>query len=137
VAAVLNAGAQTCFDADPVIRIEGNAMSHKPYNAPEGAGPKVDDPTDPTDSTEPTTDTQTENSGISTASSMVSQPSKVSGKDDASLGNYLFSHPLITGLIILVFLFVLAIILLVIIPAVVKRRRGKRRISGFQGIRRI
>lgn len=136
VATVLNAGAQTCFDADPVIRIEGNAMSHRPYNAPEGAGPEVDNPTDPT--TQPTdTQTSTENSDTPTASSTGTQPSKVSDKDDSSLGKYLAAHPIITGLIILVFLFVLAIVLLVIIPAVVKRRRGKRRISGFQGIRRI
>lgn len=135
VAAVLNAGAQTCFDADPVIRIEGNAMSHRPYNAPEGAGPEVDNPTDPT--TQPTESQQTENSGDTTAPSKVTNPTVVTEKDDSTLGKYLIAHPIITGLIILVLLFVLAIILLVIIPAVVKRRRGKRRISGFQGIRRI
>jgi len=135
VAAVLNAGAQTCFDADPVIRIEGNAMSHRPYNAPEGAGPDAVQPTDVT--TQPTEPEQTGSSAVPTASSEDSQPSTIVSKDDSSLGKYLLSHPIITGLIILVFIFILAIILLVIIPAVVKRRRGKRRISGFQGIRRI
>jgi D-alanyl-D-alanine carboxypeptidase len=135
VAAVLNAGAQTCFDADPVIRIEGNVMSHKPYNAPEGVGPEIQNPTNPTTQTSETL--QTDNSGDTTASSKVTQPSEVPEKDSSSLGKYLADHPIITGLIILVFLIVLAIILLVIIPAVVRRKRGKRRISGFQGIKRI
>ncbi len=134
VAAVLNAGAQTCFDADPVIRVEGNVMSHRPYNAPEGAGPEVKNPTEPTQQTETG---QTESSVPTSASSVNTQPSNVQEKENASLGKYMADHPIITGLVILAFLVVLAIILLVIIPAVVKRKRSRRRIPGYQGIRRI
>jgi len=39
MAAVLNAGAQACFDKDPVIRTAGNVMDNKPYNAAAGLGP--------------------------------------------------------------------------------------------------
>jgi D-alanyl-D-alanine carboxypeptidase len=133
VAAVLNAGAQACFDADPVVRVEGNVMDYLPKNAPGLVAPEIIQPSDPeeTTPTEPTESTTTE--PVLTEKPAVQEDPE----ESFSLFSYLKKNPIIAGLAILVILFVLAIILLVIIPAIVRRRRTKKRRTGFQGIRRI
>lgn len=133
VAAVLNAGAQACFEADPVVRVEGNVMDYMPKNAPGVLTPEIIQPSDPgeTIQTEPTELTATE--PVPTGTVAVQEDPE----ESFSLFSYLKENPIIAGLAILVVLFVIAIILLVIIPAIVRRKRMKKRKTGFQGIRRI
>ncbi len=134
VAAVLNAGATIIFDADPVVRIEGNVMNHRPVNAPPGVGPEVSETTDPGEPTQPAP--STEQTGPSDTSASTTRPESEDG-ERFNLMTYLRENMIIAILGVLVILFVIAIILLVIIPAVVRKKRRKRRGSGFQGIRRI
>ncbi|MBN1775745.1 MAG: D-alanyl-D-alanine carboxypeptidase [Clostridiales bacterium] len=135
VATVLNTGATICFDADPIVRIEGNVMNHRPYNAPAGLGPEIPEATEPAEPTETEPGTEpTEQTEPTTAIS--TDPGGES--DGFDLITYLRENVIVAILGGLAILFIIAIVLLVIIPSVVRKKRRKRRnTSGFQGIRRI
>lgn len=134
VATILNAGAKICFDADPVVRVEGNVMNNRPYNAPVGQGPESPVPTDTPEPTESAVASETSATAETTQGSSVQKPS-----EEGSLNwvEYLRENMVVAILAVLVLVFIVAIILLVIIPSIVRRKRRKKRSSGFQGIRRI
>lgn len=134
VAAVLNAGAALCFDVDPVVRVEGNVMNYRAYNAPEGMGPELPKETEPVEPTEPET---TPEPTAKPAESSAPPVHPDDEKEAFDLLAYLKENVIVAILGILAILFVLAVILLIIIPSVVRKKRRKRRSSGFQGIRRI
>ncbi len=137
VAAVLRAGSIVCFNADPVVRVEGNVMNHRAYNAPDGMGPELpQETTVPAESSgnEPTQE-QTDSPKTTTGAKETDQPEAT--EDEEGFIGFLKNNMLIAILGGVALLFVLAIVFLVIIPSGVRKSRRKKRRSGFQGIRRI
>lgn len=132
MAAILNAGAQACFDKDPVIRTQGNVMDNKPYNAAAGLGPTgitggipTEAPTlTPVDSVTP---------AVSTTATPAAEPTGTAGnKDDPGSFpiSFIKEHPVVSiaaGSILFI------TILLVVVYFSVNRKR-KRRSSGIRRI---
>jgi len=128
MAAILNAGASACYDKDPVIRVEGNVMDNKPYNAAEGLGPSGVQAAVPTEvPTSTPVPTIIASDLVTPAASDVSDDDTDSG---FSPGRLVKDHPVIS-IIIGSFLFI--VILLVVVYLVANRKQKRR----GNGIRRI
>jgi len=132
MAAVLNAGAQACFDKDPVIRTTGNVMDNKPYNAAAGLGPSGVTGSIPT--AVPTlTPTGSVTPAVSVTEPSAAQPTAAANNTDESSSfpvSIIKAHPVLSiaaGSILFIG------ILLVIVYFSVNRKRKRSR----SGIRRI
>lgn len=135
VAAVLRAGSIVCFNADPVVRVEGNMMNYRAYNAPDGMGPVVPQETVPV--TEPTEVGPTQGNTDAPKPTTAATSPDEGDKESSGFIEFLKNNVLIAILGGVALLFILAIVFLVIIPSGVRKSRRKKRRSGFQGIRRI
>jgi len=132
VASVMDAGAQVCYDQDPVDRISGNVMDYRPCNSPVGFEAEgVVEPTVPEPEITP---------DIPITPSEVQQPNEPKNTENISEdeGNFFSKHPVISIIGLVIIVFIVAVVFLVIIPAVVHRKRRKRSHRSSQdGIRRI
>ncbi|MDD4096897.1 MAG: serine hydrolase [Oscillospiraceae bacterium] len=135
VAAVLRAGSIVCFNADPVVRVEGNVMNNRAYNAPDGMGPETPQETTPV--TEPSDPGPTQENTDPPKTTAETTRSDETEEEDSGIIGFFKNNMLITILGGVALLFILAIVFLVIIPSGVRKSRRKKRRSGFQGIRRI
>jgi|GEM_PF-710899 len=126
VAAVLNAGADACFEADPVIRVSGNVMDNKPYNAPSDILPIGQ--TEEAEETEP-----------SATESSLSTRETVAGTVQGTTTNaskiWALRHPVITGIIVLGTILAVGIAVMIVQAKNERRRRRKGRAAS--GIRRL
>ena len=134
VASVMDAGAQECFNQDPVVRVSGNVMDYRPCNAPIGfeaegvVGTTAPEP-------EVTPDTQVEPTKIQ-ESVNTDTTRKDNNKEEDE--NFFDKHPIASIIGLVVIVFIIAVVFLIIIPAVVHRKRKKRSgRSSHDGIRRI
>jgi len=125
VAAVLNAGASSCYEKDPVVRVEGTVMDNKPDNAP--AAQLTTDTSAPTPTETPVTQAPT--------IAVVTQvPAETQAQDTGSLPASAFQqHPAVTIAVIVL----LCIILVLVIVYFAANRRKKNIRRNSSGIRRL
>ena len=128
MAAILRSGAQACFDKDPVVRVAGNVMDNKPYNAPAGQGPIGDTAITPTaaPTAEPT--------AVVTTSETTPSPTAVPADDHEKTGfaplDLVISHPVISSVIG-------GIILIILVLVIVYFAANRKRRRTPSGIRRL
>ena len=131
MASVLNAGADVCFQNDPVVRVEGNVMDNKPQNvsaAFEEAVANAATPT-PTATPSPTASPSPDPNALQPTQ----EAQNPNGTDPSSKSGFvglILAHPLISAA---VSIFVIVVLLLVITYFVANRKRKSSR----NGIRRI
>lgn len=136
VATVVNAGADACFANDPNVRVSGNVMDYRPYNAPEGMGPEgiSGDVTQPTQTpsdpgTEPSATTE------ETKATNPYAPIISSENDDGKEPSFFTQHPVWTTILAVIGVVIVGLILFTIVTAIQAQRRKKRR--NKNGIKRI
>mgnify|MGYP003398462664 FL=1 len=126
VATVLNAGADACFEADPVVRVSGNVMDNKPYNAPSDILP-----TGQTEESEETEPSATDN--LSPTQETVAGTEQETTRSESKI--WALRHPVITGIIVLGSILAIGIVVMIVQAKNEKRRRRKGRAKS--GIRRL
>ena len=133
MAAVLNAGALTCFQNDPVVRIAGNVMDNKPYNAAADFGPSLaaNLPTSEPSVTPAVTAAPSGSSTVVPAGTDSSGVQTDQGKSGSSPLNIVKEHPVVS-IIIGVILFIAAALAVVYFSA--NRKRKRRRSNGIRRI---
>jgi len=135
MAAILNAGAQACYDKDPVVRTVGNVMDNKPYNAAADLGPSGLAGSIPTQvpTAVPETPSVTPAGGITVNPPDSTQAA--AGQEDPDISgssplDTIKAHPVISTVIGIV-LTIIIFLVVVYFSANRRRRRGRN------GIRRI
>lgn len=131
IASVVNAGAAQCFSEDPVIRVNGNVMDNKPFNAPAGLGPSgTSGNITPTATSTPTEAPLT--SAPSEGTEPTTIPSSPSPSSGTGLMGFVKAHLVISILVGVILLVVLALVVLYFLA-----NRSRRKFKNNSGIRRI
>ena len=122
----MNAGADACFEADPVVRVSGNVMDNKPYNAPSDILP-----TGQTEESEETEPSATDN--LSPTQETVAGMEQETTRSESKI--WALRHPVITGIIVLGSILAIGIVVMIVQAKNERRRRRKGRAAS--GIRRL
>ena len=136
MAAVLNAGADACYEKDPVVRVDGNVMDNKPENISIGfeAAVAAEITPTPTATTTPTVTSAPDESALQTVETSADSSITSKKASDSGLQGFVSAHPLIFVAVTIV---IILILLLVITYFVANRKRKNRKMSKGSGIRRI
>lgn len=134
VASVVSEGGRVCFEEDPVVRVAGNVVDNRPFNAPASMIPTgeqmgsavVEEPT-----TKPTPEaTQAPATPEPTAKATVTPvPEK---EDEAFLARFFREN-----LVLCIILLVLIVIILSLVIVYILSNRSKGRRKGYGNIRRL
>ncbi|MBP5492549.1 MAG: D-alanyl-D-alanine carboxypeptidase [Clostridiales bacterium] len=128
VATVVNAAHDVCWESDPTVRVDGNVMDYRPYNAPEGQEPsgeksniQIGTPTP-----EPSQETQPEQTQVVPAETTITP---IEEKEEQSLFE---EHPVLVIILIVLSIVVVGLIFFTVISVSQAKRRRKR-----MGVRKV
>ncbi len=129
VAAVVKAANEECWNLDPVVRVKGNIMDYRSYNAPRGQEPSGDKTVihiGGTPTPVPTPEETVPPTSATTATTTAPAPKE---KETSFFGQ----HPVLV--IVLIVLAVVAIVLIIFTVMSVTAAKRKRRRMGIRKIR--
>ena len=137
VASVVREGGKVCFDEDPVVRVAGNVVDNRPFNAPQSmipTGEKMGSEVVGKPTTEPSPSPEaTQTSAVPEPTVQVSV-TPVPNQDDESFLSKFFRENMVISVIILV---LVVVVLSLIVIYVLSNRSTRRRRKSYGNIRRL
>lgn len=128
VATVVNAAHDVCFANDPTVRVDGNVMDYRPYNAPEDQKPSGEKSL--IEITTPTPVPQPDEPAPSEVHETL--PTATTEPQEAKKGSLFEEHPVLVILLIVLSLIVVGLVFFTVISVHQAKRRRRK-----MGIRKI